>query len=143
MKRGCPTPRRQLRFFNRNASNERLYYKGANKREVFARATTTLPTSSLATRRHGRRETTGWISKCNRVFPGHRVVDLKLGPIAIDGHGSGIAIDCDGDLLAGVACVSEGKLGLQSVGAAAIGLAAHLEGNQVFAWDAAALVHCP
>jgi len=32
----------QPRFFNRNASDERLYYKGANKRAAFVRATTTL-----------------------------------------------------------------------------------------------------
>ena len=73
------------------------------------------------------------------MFAEGRVVDRELGLVAIDGHGSGVAIDCDGDLLAGVARVSEGKLGLQSVGAA-IGLAACLEGNQISAWDAAAAV---
>jgi hypothetical protein len=51
-----------------------------------------------------------------------------LSLVAIDGHDMGVAIDCDRDLLAGVARVSKGKLGLQSV-SAAIGLAAGLEGN--------------
>jgi hypothetical protein len=97
----------------------------------------------LVTRRHSRRETTGWISKRNRVFSGRRVVKLELGPVAIDCHGSGVAIDRDGDLLARVARVGEGKPGLQFVAAAASGLAAHLKGNQVSAWNAAPLVHCP
>ena len=46
----------------------------------------------------------------------------------------GSAIDRDGDLLARVARVGEGKLGLQFV---ALGNrnAAHLERNQVSAWD--------
>jgi hypothetical protein len=60
-----------------------------------------------------------------------------LGLVAIDGHASGVAIDCDGDLLAGVARVGEGKLGLQFV-AATTGDAAGLEGNQIFTWNAAA-----
>ena len=91
--------------------------------------------SALVTRRHNRRETTGWVSKLNRVLPERRVVNLKLGPVAIDRHGIGIAIDRDDDLLARVARVGEGKLGPQSV-AGAIGLTDRLERNQVFAWDA-------
>ena len=73
------------------------------------------------------------------MLPERRVVDRELGLVAIDGHGSGVAIDCDGDLLAGVARVSEGKLGLQFV-AAATGLAARLEGKQVFTWNARSTV---
>ena len=69
------------------------------------------------------------------MLPERRIVDRELGLVAVDGHGNGVAIDCDGNLLAGVARVGEGKLGLQSVGAA-IRLAAGLEGNQVFTWNA-------
>jgi len=93
--------------------------------------------SALVTIRHNRRETTGWISKFNRVLPERLVGYLKLGLVAIDCHGIRIAIDRDGNLLARVARIGEGKLGLQSV-AADIMLAAHLERNQVSAWDAAA-----
>ena len=92
--------------------------------------------SALVTIRDNRRETASWISKLNRVLPERLVGYLELGLVAIDGHGNGVAIDRDGDLLARVARVSEGKLGLQFVGAA-IGLAARLEGNQVFTWNAA------
>ncbi len=77
------------------------------------------------------------------MLPGRRVVDRELGLLAVDGHGKGLIVDRDGDLLAGVARVSEGKLGLQSVGAA-IGLAAGLEGNQIFTWNPArSAAHCP
>ena len=69
------------------------------------------------------------------MLPERLVVDLKLGLVAIDCHGIGIAIDRDGDLLARVARVSEGKLGLQFV-AAGMMLAAHLERKQVFTWNA-------
>ena len=100
--------------------------------------------AALVTRRHSRRETTSWISKRNRVFPGSRVIDLKLGPVAVDRHANRIAaVDRDSDLLPRVARVGESKLGLQFVAAAASRLAARLEANQIFAWDAAALVHCP
>jgi len=70
------------------------------------------------------------------VFAEGRIADRELGLVAIDGHRSGVAIDCDGDLLAGVARVGKGKPGLQFVADAAGGLAACLEGNQVFGWDA-------
>ncbi len=33
--RGCPPPRKQPRFLNRNASDEGLYRKVANKRAIF------------------------------------------------------------------------------------------------------------
>src|SRR6266481_7156880 len=91
--------------------------------------------SALLAIRSNRRETTGWISKFNRVLPGRLVVNLKFGQVAIDCHGIGIAIDRDGDLLARVARIGEGKLGPQSV-AADSRRAARLERNQVSAWDA-------
>ena len=69
------------------------------------------------------------------MLPERRVVNHKLGLVAIDCHGIGIAIDGDGDLLARVARIREGKLGLDSVGGA-IGLTARLERNQISAWDA-------
>ena len=47
---------------------------------------------------------------------------------------SGSAIDRDGDLLARVARIGKGKLGLQFV-AVGTSHAAHLERNQVSAWD--------
>ena len=47
----------------------------------------------------------------------------------------GSAIDRDGDLLARVARIREGKLGLQSVAVDSM-FAARLERNQVSAWDA-------
>ena len=81
------------------------------------------------------RETTGWISKFNRVLPERLVVNLKCGLVAIDCHGIGIAIDRDGDLLAGVTSVSEGNLRLQFVAAGTM-LAAHLKGKQIFTWNA-------
>ena len=56
--------------------------------------------SALVTIRDNRRETTGWISKFNRVLPERLVGNLKFGLAAIDCHGIGIAIDRDGDLLA-------------------------------------------
>jgi hypothetical protein len=65
------------------------------------------------------------------MYPGRRVVKLKCGLIAIDCHGMGSAIDRDGDHLARVARIGEGKLGLQF----ATSLAAHLERNQVSAWN--------
>src|SRR5215472_16897748 len=85
----------------------------------------------LRTTRHPRRETTGWISKCNRVCPG-RADNLKFGRVTTDCHDMGSAIDRDGDLLARVARIGERKLGLQFV----VGDAAHIERNQVSAWDA-------
>ena len=91
--------------------------------------------SGLLTIRDNRRETTGWVSKCNRVLPERLVVNLKLGNVAIDSHGIGIAIDRDGDLLAGVARIGEGKLGLQFVAVDSV-LAVRLERNQVSARDA-------
>src|SRR5947207_8503039 len=91
--------------------------------------------SGLITIRNNRRETTGWIRKCNRVLP-ERTRQRKCGRTAIDCHNMGIAIDRDGDRLARVARISERKLGLQFV-AAGIMLAARLERNQVSAWDAA------
>ena len=69
------------------------------------------------------------------MLPERLVGYLKLGLVAIDCHDIGIAIDRDGDLLARVARIGEGNLGLQSV-AAYLMLAAHLERNQVCAWDA-------
>ena len=69
------------------------------------------------------------------MLPKRRVVKRELGLVAVDRHGKEVAIHRDDDLLAGVARVSEGKLGLQSV-RAAIGLAARLEGKQVFTWNA-------
>ena len=95
--------------------------------------------SLLVAGRHARRKAASWIRKLNRVFPGRRVVERELGPVAIDGHGSGVAIDRDRDLLARVARVGKGNPGLQFV-AAAGGLAACLEGKQVFTWNAAAPV---
>ena len=62
-------------------------------------------------------------------------------PLMVTGVGSPstVMVTCS----PGVARVGEGKLGLQFV-AAATGLAAHLEGNQISTWNpAAALVHCP
>jgi len=91
--------------------------------------------SALLAIRSNRRETTGWISKFNRVLPERLVVNLKCGRAAIDCHGMGIAIDRDGDLLARVARIGEGKLGLQFVAADPM-LAARMERNQVSAWDA-------
>ena len=93
--------------------------------------------SALVTIRDNRRETTGWISKFNRVLPERLVVNLKCGLVAIDCHGIGIAIDRDGDLLARVARIGEGKLGLQFVATGTM-LAAHLEGKQISAWNPAA-----
>ena len=95
--------------------------------------------SLLVARRRARWEAASWISKLNRVFAGRRVVDRELGPVAIDGHGSGVSVDRDGDLLARVARVGKGNPGLQFVPAAG-GLAACLEGKQVFTWNAAAPV---
>ena len=71
------------------------------------------------------------------MFAERWVVKRELGLVAADCHRNGIAIDCDGDLLARVARVGKGKSGLQLVSAAAIGLAAHLKRSQVFAWDTA------
>src|SRR5438046_7267399 len=97
--------------------------------------------SALLAIRSNRRETTGWISKFNRVLPERLVVNRKRGLVAIDCHGMGIAIDRNGDLLARVAGIGEGKLGLQFVAAGNM-LAAHLERNQVSAWDAATAPGC-
>src|SRR5207247_927548 len=91
--------------------------------------------SALLAIRSNRRETTGWISKFNRVLPERLVVNRKRGLVAIDCHGVGIAIDRNGDLLARVARIGEGDLGLQFVAAGNM-LAARLERNQVSAWDA-------
>src|SRR5438067_853686 len=93
--------------------------------------------SALLAIRSNRRETTGWISKFNRVLPERLVVNRKRGLVAIDCHGVGIAIDRNGDLLARVARIGEGNLGLQFVAAGNM-LAARLERNQVSAWDATA-----
>lgn len=68
------------------------------------------------------------------MCPG-RAANLKCGFVAIDCHGMGSAIDRDGYLLARVARIGKGKLGLQFVAAGA-SHAAHLERNQVSAWDA-------
>src|SRR5204863_9456380 len=91
--------------------------------------------SALVTIRDNRRETTGWISKFNRVLPERLVVNLKFGRVATDCHGMGSSIDCDGDLLARVARIGEDDPGLQSVPVDSM-LAARLERNQVSAWDA-------
>jgi hypothetical protein len=53
-----------------------------------------------------------------------------LGLVATDCYLIGIAIDRDGDLLARVARIGEGKNGLQSVAVDSM-LAARLERNQV------------
>src|SRR5438552_16319984 len=86
--------------------------------------------SGLLTIRDNRRETTGWVSKCNRVLPERLVVNLKLGLVAIDCHLIGIAIDRYGDLLARVAHIPEPKTSLQS-GASESLFAAYLERKQV------------
>ena len=91
--------------------------------------------SALVTIRDNRRETTGWVSKCNRVLPERLVVNLKLGLVAIDCHLIGIAIDRYGDLLARVAHIPEPKTSLQSVAIDSV-FAAYLERKQVSARDA-------
>src|ERR1043166_3815581 len=91
--------------------------------------------SALVTIRGHRRETTGWISKFNRVLPERLVGKVKCGRVAINCHGIRIAIDRDGDLLARVARIAEVKLCQQFVAAGTM-LAARLERNQVSAWDA-------
>jgi len=69
------------------------------------------------------------------VLPERLVGYLKFGLAAIDCHGIGIAVDCDGDLLARVARIGEDDPGLQLV-PVDMKLAARLERNQVSAWDA-------
>src|SRR6266480_7215440 len=91
--------------------------------------------SALLAIRSNRRETTGWISKFNRVLPERLVGNLKCGRVATDCHGIRIAIDGDGDLLARVARIGEDDPGLQSVAVDSM-FTARLERNQVSAWDA-------
>ena len=69
------------------------------------------------------------------MYPDPRVVNLKFGLVATDCYLMGSTIDRDGDLLARVARIGEGKLGLQFV-ASGTRLALHPERNQVSAWDA-------
>ena len=46
------------------------------------------------------------------MLSGRRVVERELRLVVVDRHGKGVAIDCDGNLFAGVDRVSEGKLHL-------------------------------